>query len=67
MTDGYDCELVEVEHRDGVPWDQAPTPRRWHRCKAQTVEWYPETKRERCACGATRDRGGQWVGRNSRQ
>jgi hypothetical protein len=63
MDYGYD--LVEVEHRGGVPWDEAPKPIRWHRCRAQTVEWFPTGKRERCACGATRT-DGPWEGRNSR-
>lgn len=63
-----------VMHLDGVAWHDAPLPRRWHRCWAQTqgsvdgLTWI-----ERCACGATRrspgmlESPGPWTGRNDRR
>lgn len=41
-----------VEHLDGVPWHEAPIPRRWHRCRAQTTAWDRGRRVLRCACGA---------------
>lgn len=57
---------TEVYDLDGIPWHQAPKPRRWHRCKAQTRGWIRWlTYVERCACGAIGD-GRVWANRNSR-
>jgi hypothetical protein len=66
--------MTAYTHTDGVWWDEAPLPRRWHRCKVQTTG---VTERlevvQRCACGAVRiyrsgetDRG-PWMERNSRR
>jgi hypothetical protein len=58
----------EVHHRDGIPWHQAPLPRRWHRCRPQTSGWIRADRFERCACGAGRfDGAGPWLDRNSRR
>lgn len=58
-------------HRDGVAWHDAPVPRRWHRCRAQT-EAYDGGNREivkRCPCGAiTINKRGEksyWMQRNT--
>jgi hypothetical protein len=56
---------IEMIHKDGVPWWDAPLPRRWHRCWPQTTGWVGMTRTQRCACGAMRtgfDRG--WSFRN---
>lgn len=60
---------VELEHRDGIPWWEAPVPRRWHKCSAQTVGWLSCGYVERCACGAISGLGarGYWFDRNSRR
>jgi len=57
-----------IEHLDGVPWHQAPKPRRWHRCWPQTRGWMNYfTTVDRCACGAVRlDDSPPWINRNSR-
>ena len=53
-------------HLNGVPWFEAPTPRRWHRCRAQTIGWLGFEQVERCACGAIRGGGYRtWLERNS--
>jgi hypothetical protein len=57
--------ITDAEHLDGIPWYDAPIPRRWHRCKAQTRGWYKLDYVERCACGATYIMGG-WVRKNER-
>jgi hypothetical protein len=50
--------------RDGVNWHDAPLPRRWHRCRAQTIGVLDDGVRiDRCACGATGIDDG-WIGRN---
>lgn len=62
--------MVDVTHRDGVAWFDAPIPRRWHRCSPQTKGWHNLTLVLRCACGAI---GGYeygrlvWDERNSRR
>jgi hypothetical protein len=59
-------DYPSLEHLDGVPWMEAPIPRRWHRCWAQTKGLVGFDEVERCACGAirnTRFRG--WMERNS--
>jgi hypothetical protein len=60
---------LELHHKDGVPWYQAPAPPRRHTCWAQTDGWTNWVNRvERCACGAIRYDGahGVWMERNSR-
>lgn len=63
-----------ITHKGGIPWHEAPMPRRWHRCWAQTegsVDGAVWTAR--CACGATRrfpsllTSSGPWIERNSRR
>ena len=42
-----------LTHKDGIPWDEAPLPRRWHRCWRQT-RWFSHGEVwGRCPCGAT--------------
>ena len=59
-----------IEHRDGVPWHDAPVPRKWHRCSAQSWGWvgsYGLRYVERCACGAIRlHKKHPWDERNTR-
>ena len=71
MTDNmvlaYESEdgSFKMWHKDGVAWNDAPLPPRWHRCKVQTRGYDRLELIERCACGATRfDGGGVWVGKN---
>lgn len=52
---------VFIEDLDGVSWREAPIPRRWHRCWAQTRGVIGGDFIMRCACGAIRR--GQWVER----
>lgn len=52
------------EHLNGVKWFDAPLPRWWHRCAAQTRAWSGMTRVERCACGAARIDGGSWINKN---
>lgn len=56
-----------IESRGGVPWFDAPLPRRLHRCDPQTRGCADDgVVVERCACGATRllGRRGPWIGKN---
>lgn len=56
-----------IRHLDGIPWDEADPPGRWHFCWAQSQGW--ETLlayTRRCACGAASTDGFMWTGRNSR-
>ena len=68
---GYSSDDGRVisHHRDGIPWHDAPIPRRWHRCQVQTyafVNYF--TFIERCACGAIRmENRSPWMDRNSRR
>lgn len=59
---------VSVEHKNDLPWWQAPKPRRWHRCTPQTSGVASSGRfYERCACGAARIDGyGPWMEQNSR-
>jgi hypothetical protein len=57
---------VSYEHVEGVGWHEAPIPRRWHRCRAQTRGWYGFDQIERCACGAIRYNRRRWMDRNAR-
>lgn len=47
-------ELTEwrIEHRDGISYEDAPLPRRWHRCSPWTTGRKPSGVIFRCACGA---------------
>jgi hypothetical protein len=56
------------EDRRGVAWPDAPVPRRWHACRAQTRGFTgPGDYFERCACGGIRlDRSGPWLEKNTR-
>lgn len=57
-----------VEHRDGVPWSEAPLPRRRHRCTVWTSEWFGLSQVCRCACGASIENIVQrWSGKNARR
>lgn len=50
-----DALIPTLMNRDGVRWDEAPLPRRWHRCRPQTTGLIGSLWVSRCACGALRD------------
>lgn len=54
-------------HFDGIPWHEAPIPRRLHRCKVQTAGTLVGSEIDRCACGGIRWDNGIWFERNSRR
>lgn len=61
-----------LHHANGVPWDRARLPWRWHRCRAQTAGRIAlggsVFRFERCPCGGVRVReGGPWLERNARR
>lgn len=62
---------TEIWHLRGVAWWDAPIPRRWHRCTAQTrgtINYFEKV--ERCACGAfayADESPRIWLDRNSRK
>jgi len=59
---------VELENLDGVPWEIAPLPRRFHRCAPQTRGWISMfTRIKRCACGGINYGGIGWFEKNSRR
>lgn len=58
---------LTVKNLDGVSWADAPLPRRWHRCWAQTVCMDRGTFIARCACGAMQMNGDGWGLRNERR
>ncbi|GGU45591.1 hypothetical protein [Lentzea flava] len=61
---------VKIAHRDGIPWEQAPCPPRWHHCRTQTIGRVARLGIvERCPCGAiARDPfPREWIERNSRR
>ena len=63
-TDGK----VSVFHRNGIRWDQAPLPSRFHRCRVQTFLSLEGRGFQRCACGAIRLSGRlRWMHRNLRR
>lgn len=72
MTDAYERayrELFEpdIRHRDGIPWYEAPVPRRLHRCTWQSSGWVGFHQIVRCACGAYYDASRKrWFDRNQR-
>jgi hypothetical protein len=54
-------------YRGGIPWNLAPLPRRWHRCRPWHTGYLGQ-RIERCACGATRsDIANFWHGKNARR
>ncbi len=55
-----------IDHLDGIPWNKAPIPRRWHRCWTQSWGLFPDGPVHRCACGAMSSDGKHWVFRNER-
>lgn len=59
---------ARICHLEGVPWFEAPVPRRFHRCWVQTRGWVGMGLVERCACGGLRQPswGRGWIERNSR-
>jgi len=60
--------FIDVQDVGGVPWYNAPLPRRWHRCRRQTYGWIGMDYVERCACGAMRLSGrGGWMDKNERR
>lgn len=67
-----DYSFPTIEHKDGIPWHEAPIPRRLHRCAVQTQGWIGFTMVQRCACGATMMRRfegdhARWIDRNQRR
>lgn len=57
-------ERGETLHLNGIPFDQAPIPRRLHICKPQTM-LLGRGGTSFCACGATQENN-RWTGRNRR-
>lgn len=60
-----------LEHRNGVAWHDAPIPRKFHRCTAQSRGFILSMKHgpviiERCACGAVNFESEGWDERNTR-
>lgn len=67
-TKSFSHGLQYVEDLNGVAWYDAPKPRRWHRCKAQTRGRFNDLAMDRCACGGVRYVGDDfWIERNSRR
>jgi hypothetical protein len=72
MTDTYirtwQGQGEYLEHLNGVDWVDAPLPRRWHRCWAQTRGWFGLNIVERCACGAAKPGwSNRWINKNERR
>ena len=63
----YEDDDTAVHHLDGVQWWEAPLPRRWHRCRAQTLGRTNGTPVRRCACGAMDIGGLGWGEKNARR
>ena len=58
---------LEIYHRNGVDWLNAPTPDRQHTCQTQTFAWTNLfTAVHRCACGAIKISPGRWGEKNSK-
>lgn len=56
-----------LTHYKGIPWWDAPKPRRIHRCRPQTEGFMNYfTLVQRCACGAISTHGGRWRDKNSK-
>ncbi len=62
----YEDGIYYAENLGGVEWADAPIPRRWHRCRAQSRAYFNTGYIERCACGAYRQNLTFWLDRNSR-
>lgn len=63
-----DAEFYKADHRDGIPWDEAPLPRRWHKCTAWSAEWFGFSQVVHCACGAAMENiVREWSGKNARR
>lgn len=66
---GFQSQAWSTQHLGGVPWHEAPLPRRLHRCTPQTRD--SGLRIVRCACGAVGRmvRWGRlsWESRNSRR
>ncbi len=65
----YLSDDMVVYDRHGINWFDAPTPKRWHRCKPWTVAFDRGSYVQRCACGSINvggDRSG-WMERNRRK
>lgn len=63
-------QTTEIHNLDGVPWHEAPIPRRFHRCRPQTMGLIGFTWIARCACGALRyedSPDSPWLDRNARR
>jgi len=61
-------DAPRIEHLAGVPWFEAPIPRKRHRCRAQTRGLIGFEMVHRCACGAIQNHSrfpGSWLERNS--
>jgi hypothetical protein len=58
---------MEIRSKDGVPWYEAPLPRRWHFCEPWSAGTDDDLGQvDRCACGGVRlDGRGPWLHRNS--
>jgi hypothetical protein len=58
---------LEIYHRDGIDWLDAPAPDRRHTCRTQTFAWTNVfTAVHRCACGAIKIAPGGWQEKNSK-
>lgn len=67
MSD-LDLNVPGFHHVGGVWWHEAPLPRRWHRCRAQSTGFISGAGYiSRCACGAMSRDGGPWFNRNERR
>ena len=66
----YEDGSVEFHNLDGIPWNEARIPSRFHLCTPQTRGYTNYfTYVERCACGAIRIGGRKhfWLDINSRR
>jgi hypothetical protein len=58
--------LTHVDHRHGAPRDQAPVPRRWHRCRPWITGVRAGSRSSSGAAAAVRYDDLDWIGKNSR-
>lgn len=57
-----------IGHSGNVRWDEAPIPKRWHKCFPQTTSGEYGMGAARCACGAVKfSIFGRWSEKNSRR
>lgn len=54
--------VYRTTDKDGIPWHEAPLPRRWHRCSVWSLNIFGA----RCACGACWFEA-HWCDRNARR